>query len=267
MADIKKIYADYLGDTTRGGVPATSVTHKFGRNNAVGTSEVDIRAESGVFDWPTSGQPLEAISGSAADDAGGTGARVVTVEGLLAGTWELAEADITMNGASASTATDSAFIRVNRAWVKEGGTYSNTTSGNNAGQITIRFSGVGSQTMTIIASGNPAPGQTQQTHFTVPASTTAVIKAVTANVDSAKVANISAWKREEADTIAAPFTSRRNLFILNGVSGVNQLPINYPLGPFPAKTDLWFSAIAGAAGTAVEVDYEIELKDTGSGGA
>jgi hypothetical protein len=260
MSTVTKILGDYQSDCTAGDVQGVEVIHKFGRNNSAGTTVQDVRAEGGVFIWPTSAYPLVAYSGLAGDTAVGSGARVVTVEGLLGGTFERVLVDITMNGTSASTATTSEFIRVNRAWVKETGSYNTTSLGANLGRITVRHT-VSSQTMTVIASDSPNPGQSQQTNYTVPASKFAMVKAVTANVDSAKTASISFWKREGAHQVVAPFTAMRNQFELNGVSGVNPFPIRFPLGPFPEKTDLWFTVIAGAAGTEVEVDYEIELRD------
>jgi hypothetical protein len=234
-----------------------SVVHKFGRNEAVSTSVLeDVWSVGGVYTFPTVAQKIVAVSSSANDTSGGTGARVITIMGLDENFNEVSE-DITMNGQSETVQTSASYIRINRAIVKESGIYSNVQSGPNAGDITIQYSG--STVLAEIQDGVPSIGQTQSTIFTVPVGKTAYITAVTANVDSNQTATVYAWQRPNADTVAAPFSAKRNLFILNGVSGVNPLPIKYPMGPFYEKTDLWFSALGGAALTSLEVDYEILL--------
>lgn len=253
----------YYADVARGRIFGASVVHKFGRNSDVGTAFEDIWETGGVYSWPTSASTLEAISTDANDTAAGTGARTVTIEGLDADFNEISET-ITMNGVSASSATALSFLRVNRAYVVQSGAYSSTTSGSNIGNITIRVSGAGATQATIQVDALAGKGQTEIARYTVPAGKVAFVKSVFINVDSTKnAATIAFFQRRSADTIVAPFTSKRLVVEFDGVLGETALAPTTPIGPFPAKTDLWFAAHAGAAGNnpEVEVDFEILLYD------
>ena len=106
---------DWRLDVARNRWSAITSVHKFGENPAVGTTEEDIWFGGGLYNWLQSAATVRiAAGGNAADDSAGAGAREIQVEGLDSN-WDEATELITTNGASASTATSTSFIRVNRA--------------------------------------------------------------------------------------------------------------------------------------------------------
>ena len=108
-------------ETAKGNIENNSIIHKFGRNTDVGATEEDVWTVGGVYTWLQAPVNLEAISTSANDTIAGTGARIITVEGLDEN-WNAISEDIEMNGVSATLPTINGFIRINRVFVKEVGT-------------------------------------------------------------------------------------------------------------------------------------------------
>ena len=135
-----------------------SVVSKFGRNPSIDLGDTeDIWTVGGTKVWLSTAVTMEAISTSGDDAAApAIGAQIITIQGLDEN-FDDAEEDIIMNGASASAATTTTFIRISRAFVKQVGTY----LGSNIGLITIRISGAGATQTDIVA----GVGQTDQTHF------------------------------------------------------------------------------------------------------
>lgn len=252
---------DFLIEVARGNVAGATIVHKFGRNGDIanGTSE-DINSQGGIYVWPTSPMTLEAISASANDDSGGTGARVITIQGLDEN-FDAVEEDITMNGTSASVATTATFIRVNRAFVKTAGTYSSTSVGANAGTITVRIESAGATQILIELEGALPIGQSQIARYTVPNGKTAYMLSASLNVESTKNADIFCWQRQGADIVVAPFTSKRLVFQFDAISGSADFNPDSPSDPFPEKTDIWLSALANSANTRVEADFELLVID------
>lgn len=251
----------YLIEVARGNVLGATIVHKFGRNGDVanGTSE-DISSQGGIYAWPQSPMTLEAISTSVNDDSGGTGARVITVQGLDEN-FNAVEEDITMNGTSVSVATTATFIRVNRAFVKNAGTYSKTDAGGNVGTITVRIESAGATQIIIEIEGALQIGQSQVARYTVPNGKTAYLLSSSLNVESTKTADIFCWQRQGADIVSAPFTAKRLVFQFDAISGSAEFNPDSPSGPFPEKTDIWFSAFANSANTKVEADFELLVID------
>ena len=93
-----------------------------------GTVET-IWPNGGIYAWPTQARTIGLVSDSANDDAAGTGARVVRVEGLDAN-GDLYEEDIDMDGTTAVSKSQP-LLAVNKLTVIETG-----TGRANAGTIT-----------------------------------------------------------------------------------------------------------------------------------
>jgi len=263
-AELRTLNSDFWTNVQAGLVPGYSIAHKFGSNLNAGTTLQDIWSTGGFFKWATVAAPLEAISSSADDTAAGTGARVITVEGLDADFKEISE-DIVMNGILVTTTTIKNFIRVQRVFVKDAGTYTTTIDGSNLGTITIRFESAGDiqSTIEVNTVASIGVGQSEQSLFTIPAGKSGFLHSSFVNVDAVKAATFYFWQRQNADVITAPFSSRRLIFRLDGISGASFFNPDTPIGSsgFPEKTDLWMSSVASLSNTIVESDFEIVLID------
>jgi len=243
-----------------GRVSGHSIVRVFGRNPTAGVALVDISTLGSVYTWPTAAVNLEAISSSVNDtNSSGSGARVITVTGLDTDFIEIEE-DINMNGVSASSATSSAFRRIHTAYVKTSGTYASSSAGANAGTITIRTQSAGASHVTIAVTA-PPKGVTQSARYTIPAAKTGYLIGARINVDSTKSASIICWERSDADDVTTPFSGKQLVFQLDGIARtVSYTPIT-PIGPFSAKTDLWWSSISAQTNTPISVDFEILVID------
>jgi len=144
--------------------------YPVGSNSDVDTGAAeDVWAGGGAYSWPASAGATTIVSGSAADAAGGTGARTVEVIGLAAGYVQQRET-VTLNGTTAVTLTGT-YLRILDCRVRTAG------SGQvNAGALTIA---VGGTTAGVVPAG---AGRLNAALYTVPADRCAYIEcgAVTA---------------------------------------------------------------------------------------
>ena len=243
---------DFLIEVGKGNVPNHSIVIITGRNADVDTAVVDIGMEDTIFTWLTAAATIEAISDDADDDAGGVGARVITIQGLNA-TFDLIEEDIIMDGTTATIATTLLFIRINKAFVKEAGTYGGTLAGSNAGNITIRVSGGGVTQSFISFDNNLAGGvgHSQDIKYTIPNNHIAITLGVGFNISSSKIGKLVFNVRTGADVTVAPFTARVVSTIIDGESGRHDVPREELGVTIPEKSDIWGSSIATAVNTEV----------------
>lgn len=249
--------SDYTA-ISRGRVPGLSIVHKFGRNPDIdsGTIPEDVWYTGGLFNWETSAAVVSVTSASANDDGDpvGTGAATLTIEGLDAN-WDEVSETITLNGVSAVTTT-ATMIRVNRAYITSVGTY----HGSNDGDITGTING---NTAFTIEAGQ---GQTQVARYTVPNGKEAYLLGGFVSVQASKELTVELLQYRGADDVSSPYDGAKRIVMeLDGVSGEEIIDLKAPLGPFPAKTDLWWTIPFAAAGTsdaAVDVDFELLLVDT-----
>jgi hypothetical protein len=239
-------------EVVAGNVTNYSANRKFGANLVVGTTEEDIWTNGGTYPWPTAAETVRVRAGGNANDtSAGSGARTVTVEGLNGSGTEISE-DLTLAGASASSATSATFMRVNRVFVATMGTYGDA----NAGTITIE----NTSSTNILATIETGIGQTQQTHYTVPASKTAYLMHITANVPSAKAVDLKMWQRLDFDDTSAPVGAKRL------VTRIDALETSYEediggFTSFAAKTDLWWTGKVDTGTGEADVTYSFVLID------
>jgi len=243
-------------DVTRGAYEGLTVVHKFGRNDAVGTSIQPV-ALGGNYRTPSTLTSLEVVSDSANDTAAGSGARKVKVQGLSTG-WVLTEEEITLNGTT-PVALANQYFRIFRAFVSESGSYATQSTPSHAGQLTIQESGAGDEWTIINDVSVFAKSQSQIACYTVPAGYSAVVKSVWTHVESTKPANIYFFQRQDADVVSAPYSAMRLVQEWDGVDGQANLAVDTPLGPFPSKTDIGFMAKVATGTAAVSIDFEIIL--------
>jgi len=235
-----------------------SFVNKFGRCTGVGTSVVDVNrlATPAVYSWLTTAAQLEAISSDANDTAAGSGARTIVVEGLDAD-FLPCSATIAMNGTTASTATTQTFLRVHRAYVATCGTYCDTDTGPHTGNITIRVASAGAIQI-YLASADVTVGQSEVARYTIPAGYTGYMLHSFFSVDSLKTATFWLMRRPNANTIAAPFSSKRIIDTFDGISAPFDRNWSIPV-KLDEKTDVWVAVKAAATATDVCASFDIIL--------
>jgi hypothetical protein len=228
------------------------VRHQFGHNPTAGTSEEDIWFNGGMLTWLTTAVALDVVSTSTDDDGSpaGTGAHKVMIEGLDSSFDEISE-EVTLDGTTLVT-TSATFIRVNKAYVTECGTYASPW---NVGDITIRATGGGAFQANIEA----LKGVTQKSHFTVPNGKTCLITRFAVSIDSAQTSRLSFYKRVNADDVATPFSAREIIHDAVGVSGGPYEETFTAPTNIPAKSDLWWTSDAGVANVALSIEYDMVL--------
>ncbi len=160
---------DWTINISAGDVAGTGYIEKFGMNTDVDSNKETIWDVGDIYQYVSTAQTVSASSTSPTDNAAGTGARTIEVQGLDAN-YQLVYDNITVNGGPGTVE----FLRVFRANVITAG-----TSGINEGVITIdattdaiTVAGIG-----IDGSGSNAAGrgQTFMALYTVPAGKTAYL--------------------------------------------------------------------------------------------
>jgi len=240
-------YATALGQVS--GIASTFI---HGANpSAPNGTQVDIWPNGGTLTWPQAATQMDVVSSSVNDDGNpttSTGAQTVVIEGLNSSFAEISET-VTLNGTTLVTTTAS-FLRINSMYVATSGTY----HGSNAGTITARVTGGGAVQATIAI----GLGQSQKSHYTVPAGKTALWVRSAASVDSTKSARITFWQYQNADDVTQPYGGgARIVHRSQGLSGTNNIVLRAFPPAFPAKTDLWWTVTATAAATPVSVNYDL----------
>ncbi len=245
---------DWLIKVAKGEVPGHALVHKFGRNPSVANAtEEGVLQAAADFTFRLSASTFRVkAGGNAADDSAGAGAQKVKLQGIDSNFAEVTE-EITLAGASASSATTASFWRVHRAWVSESGAYGAANTGN----IVFEDSG-GAADHIMIAAGE---GQSQYASYTIPTGKTGYLLSLHGSVDAAKPADIKVYTRTNFDDTTTPYTAPRLKLYYDGVKGF--LPYT-PLSPeltLAAKTDIWVNAIGDGNDTSVSIDFEILLVD------
>jgi len=252
---IPPIIKDFDVEAALNNVSESKIFHVFGRSINAGAL-ADIWFPGTIRTWLQTASTLVAISTSANDTAAGTGARVITVEGLAPSFLEITE-DITMNGLSNSTATTASFIRVNKVFVKDSGTFASTNGGTNIGTISINAGAVLMSEISV--DPDRASGVSEQSHFTVPSDKEAILRTLSINVSSNQAAKIYGIFRPRADITSAPFGASQTFFIQDGLKQPDSLIPKAGI-LFDEKTDIWFSCVSQAA-TDIDVDYELLVRN------
>lgn len=254
----------YLGskewyfEVAAGNVAKHSIIHKFGRNEATGTSFVPV-SYGAVYNTPqaASATTLRIKSGGNANDtSAGSGAREVTIEGLNE-TGALVTEALATAGASASSATSATFMRLIDARVTASGIYATSSAGSHAASIVIENGAGGTDWATIDAT-DFALGHTLIGVYSVPLGNTAYLLEIDIIVDSAKTADLVLFERANILESSAPFSVMLISEEFNGVKGefseIFPSPIRYP-----ALTDFGFMAKAAAGTPQISADLEFIL--------
>lgn len=239
-------------DIARGVRAKVSSVHKFGANGSVGTVEEDIWTPGGIYPWPTAAETVRVkAGGDANDDAAGTGARKVMIEGLDSSFNAVSE-EVTLAGASASSPTSASFRRINRAYVTEVGTY----TGTNAGQIQIE----NTTSLAVLADIAASDGQTEMSMYTVPNNFMAYLVGQTVTISGTKDGDARFWQRPGANDVTVPFQAKRIVAKVDGLTGEFEEPFRAYV-EFAAMTDLWWSGVVDATTTRIATTYDLILVD------
>ena len=244
----------------RGLIDGVSIVHKFGRNDAVGTSFVPV-AMGAAFQTPPAASATTLrikAGGDANDTAAGSGARSVLLQGLDETGAEVTETLATA-GTSASAVTTTTFMRLYRAYVTGSGTYATAGTQSHADDIVIENGAGGTDWLTIDAT-DMARGQSEVALYTIPLGKTGYVKSIHISVASNKTADVLMFKRESILDSVAPYQARRLQIQFGAVAGEASLKPFTPMGPFHELTDIGFMAKA-ALSAEVDVDFEIILFD------
>jgi hypothetical protein len=152
--------------------PNYTLIDKFGKNPDVDTSYEDIWNDGGVLTLLSTPSTLT-VTTTGVDTDGGTGARILTIQGLDAN-WNLQSANVTLNSTTPPV-TPETWLRINRAFVATAG-----TGLTNANDILITATTGGSVQAHILAD----EGQTQKTQYTIPAGYTGFLEYGRASTDT-----------------------------------------------------------------------------------
>ena len=251
---------DFYMEVAKGNIAGHSLVHKFGHNDAVGTTYVPI-AQGGIYrtPQPAAATTLRVKAGNTNDTAAGSGAREVTVQGLDETGAVVTEALATA-GLSASAATSATFIRFFRAWVSDSGTYATQTAGSHAAAIVIENSAGTQDWGTITATGFPV-AQSEIGAYSVPAGFDAYLLSTIIFTDTAKTTNLIFFRRESILDAAAPYDGMRIVFDVTLEGGQTQYKPVSPQGPFTGPCDLGYMGKIDAGTASVHVDFDLLLVD------
>ncbi len=254
---------DLMLAISRGTIPGVTFIHKFGENDAVGTSFVPV-AQGGVYQMPTAAVSLEFVSSSAADAIDDVGMHEITIEGLDEN-WEIKNQVVAAHATDGTIAVaiPTTWLRVFRAFVSASGTYASATSSSHVGTITIRVASAGATWAVINLNTALAVGQTEIGLYTVPIGKTAYLTNAIVNVQATKIGSILFFQRPNADDVSTPFTGTlRTVFQLGSILGGEETIIpKVPIGPFVGPCDLGFLAHVNASTGEIDVDFELILID------
>ncbi len=220
----------------RGQIPwHTSIT-VFGYNADIDTAEETIWPYGGLLPHPATALSMKVSSDDADDNATGTGARTVFVEGLDANYNSISETVI-LNGQTA-VLTVKSYLRINEAYVASAGT-SNGAEGNiyfGTGNVTA---GVPATVYDIIKFDY----NTRVTgHYTVPAGYTAYMDAGSITVGQTGTSNPVSGRL----VVTGTNNIRINKAIVTLNTGSVPYPFLFPL-QIPEKTDI--EAVGQGGGT------------------
>jgi len=250
---------DFFHKVSSGQVPGHSNVHKFGKNAAVPTAYAPL-ALGGVYRTPQiAGATTLRIKagGNVNDDAAGPGAREITLE-CMDVTGAIMETTLATAGASASSATVDALIRIVGAYVSESGTYADASTPSHAGDIVIENS-AGTEDWLTIGFDDLGKGQSQIGIYTVPLGHTAYIYNYVLTTDNNKPVDFLFIKREGILDTSAPYQSMRSVVEEVGITG--DFDGEFKGGQkFTELTDIGWMA-RGASTPIVTCDFEILLVD------
>lgn len=238
---------NFFVEATKGNIVGQETINKFGHNEDLGTSFEDVQNEGGILIFLQSAELITFSSNDAGDTLLGTNATSIEIQGLDENFAEITEI-LNLSGTTGVNTTNE-YIRINRIFVHQVGNYSTT----NAGFI----NGVAAISGTTQIQIGAEEGQSQTTHYTVPAGNKVIITGIFASVATGKTVDIRFLTRANADDIIPPTSPIRLMREIHGLNtpyiALSKANLN-----FNEKTDIWFVAKTTTGATSeLEVNYDM----------
>lgn len=225
---------------------------KFGRNTAVGITEVAIASGVTVANYQQASAATApvVVSTNTADNGGAaTGALTVRIYGLDEN-WQYQSEDATLNGLTeVNLAKD--WFRVFRMEVLTVG-----SGGVNAGDISVKHATGGNVMATIKAGDN----QTLMAMFTVPEGHIAEALSMIVQLEGGPAQTMVArlWMQENGTDKQAKLV--KQVISLDGDANSHiHRHFDIPLRNIPPRTDIWITGIASAASQTANAMFDLKL--------
>lgn len=243
--EVNDMQVPFYTRVAQGLVPGYSSFSVFGYNPDVDQTEESVWPDGGTVPHPTTDSQLTIASTSTDDDAAGTGARTVYIEGLDEN-YEIVSETVTMDGTTPVTTTES-YMYVNQFYVVTAG-----SGGANAGEITAKVS---TTVYDLIATGY---NNRTTAHYCVPAGYTGYILegVFTAGQDSGTTGVTGYLKQHSPDGILR----------VGAVVALNNGSVSYDfVNPYvvPEKNCIGASAIGSANNNLISAYFNILLVQDG----
>jgi len=262
-AELTGTQNNYFLEALRGNVSGASAIAGFGSSSAIGTS-LTVIASAQTYQTPVANTALEMVSSDNTNDIpAGSGARKVTVYGIVdtAGVWAEASEEVTLNGTTA-VALATSFIRVHNMEVTEAGGYATVAVASHSSTITLRVAGAGATWATIIPDGTFGLGQSATGAYSIPSSKVGYVLVTSIAVEATKPATVVMFSRENANDYATPYSGVMRLHPIGyGIADVIQRAAEIPRGPFTGPCDIGFLGKLATGTGGVAVSFEIILFD------
>lgn len=249
----------FLREIAAGNVEGHSIVNKFGRNDAIPNGGIAPVAIGGNYRTPTAAVSLEFI-GAVDDNASGTGARLVSFQGLDAN-WQIQTQTVVPTGVT-PVAIPGTWTRLFRVKVEESGTYATQSASSHSGNLIVQASGGGDQWALIDqAQSGFGVGQSQIGTYTIAAGFTGILLSKTFSVEASatKSGRVYFFTREGVDVVTAPYGPMNLKEQHDGVTGVNSIDPDAPLLVIPEKTDCGFMAYGDGGVVSCSVDFQMLL--------
>ena len=236
------------------------VVHKFGRNEALGTTYAPI-ALGGIYrtPQPSNATKVRVKAGNVNDGPGGSGAWAVIIQGLNATGQEVIE-EIMTNGTSAGPNSVNSFIRIYRAYVSQTGTYASASAGSHAADIVIENAAGTENWITISANGFPR-GQSECGAYSVPEGRRVNVEALSYSLDATKVLEIILFHRSGILDTSPPYFAMRSKFNISSINNQGSENFVMPLGPFDGPCDIGVMGKVSATTTEAHVNFTILVEN------
>lgn len=230
---------------------------KFGRKTAVGTTPLIIYSGATPYTgWLSPENNVIAVSTSTEDEAGENGATAITVVGQGDDGLEITE-DITLTGQVPTAPTTVKFAIIYRMFVKTTEDV-NPVTGPNHGSISVYEAGTPTNICAIIDAEvlgtTIAAGQTTMCIYRIPSNKYGEILDLGIFVDEGKSGTIVTKVRE---TQTGPWLTKATFSIFQGSIVQRRIKPEFIL----PGSDVILIASSSAAGTTIDGNFELELKD------